>query len=86
MSSRVVDHRDPQPQDLGAALLDDVLRRDDVAERLRHLAAFAVDDEPVREHLVERRAPARANADQERAVEPAAMLVAAFEVDVGRPA
>ena len=36
-------HRDPQPDDLGAALLDDVLRRHHVAERLRHLAPFEVD-------------------------------------------
>ena len=81
----VVDHRHPQAQDLGAALLDDVLRRDGVAERLRHLAARSSIDEAVREHLVERRAAARADADEQRAVEPAAMLVAALEVDVGRP-
>ena len=81
----VVGHRDPQPEDLGAALLDDVLRRDDIAERLRHLPAFVVDEEAVREHLPERRPPARAEPDQQRALEPAAMLIAAFEVHVGRP-
>ena len=46
-----VDHRHPQAEDLGAALLDHLLRDDDVADRLRHLAAFEVDDEAVREHL-----------------------------------
>ncbi len=43
-------------------------------------------DEAVGQHLVERRASARADADEQRALEPAAMLVAALEVDVGRPA
>ena len=72
----VVDHRHPEPQHVGAALLHHVLRRDGVAERLRHLAALLVDDEAVREHLIERRAAARADADEQRAVEPAAVLVA----------
>src|SRR5438093_1467908 len=40
---------DPQAQDVGAVLLDDVLRRDDVAERLGHLAPLAVQGEPVRQ-------------------------------------
>ena len=66
-------------------MLDDVLRRGGVAERLRHLAALLVHHEAVRQHLVERRAAARADADEQRAVEPAAMLIAAFEIDVGRP-
>ena len=35
----VIAHRHPQPEHVGAALLDDVLRRDDVADRLRHLLA-----------------------------------------------
>ena len=39
----------------------------------------------MRQHLAERRAAARAEADEQRALEPAAMLVAAFEVDVRRP-
>jgi isoleucyl-tRNA synthetase len=36
-------HRHPQADDLGAALLDDLLRHDGVPHRLRHLAAFEVD-------------------------------------------
>ena len=58
---------------------------DRVAERLRHLDAFEVDQEAVRQHLAERRAAARAEADEQRALEPAAVLIAAFEVDVSRP-
>ena len=80
-----VAHRDPQPQRLGAALLDHLLRQDGVAERLRHLPAVDVDQEAVGEHFAERRPSARAEADEQRALEPAAMLIAAFEVHVGRP-
>ncbi len=82
---RVVAHRHPETQDVGAALLDDVLRLDRVAERLGHLASVLGHDEAVREHLAERRAAARAEADHQRALEPAAMLVAPFEIDVRRP-
>ncbi len=44
---RVVAHRDPQPEDVGAALFDDVLRLDRVAERLRHLPPVLGHDEAV---------------------------------------
>ena len=60
--------------------------QDRVAERLRHLLAVFVDDEAVGDDLLERRPPARAQADEQRALEPAAVLVAALEVEVGRPA
>ncbi len=82
---RVVAHRHPQPQDVGAALLDDVLRLDRVAERLRHLPAVLVDDEAVRDDLLNGGRPRVPSADEQRALEPAAVLVAALEVDVGRP-
>ena len=59
---------------------------DDVADRLRHLAAFEVDQEAVRQHLLVGRPPARGQRHQQRALEPAAVLVAAFEIHVGRPA
>ena len=39
----------------------------------------------MRQHLAERRAAARAEADEQRALEPAPVLIAAFEVDVSRP-
>ena len=48
--------------------------------RLRHLLALLVEDEAVRQHDVVGRAAARAAALQQRGVEPAAMLVGAFEV------
>ena len=70
----------PQPQNIGARLLDHVLRRDRVAERLRHLAAVLVEREAVGDDNVERSAPARAAGFQERRLKPAAMLVRAFEI------
>src|SRR5262249_62197031 len=81
----VVDHRAPEPEDVGPTLLDDVARLDGVAERLRHLAALLVDHEAVRQHLTEWRLAAGADADQERAVKPAAMLIASLEVHVRGP-
>ena len=50
MSSRVVLGRDPEAQDLGAVLRDEVLGRDALPTRLRHLPPLAVDDEAVGEH------------------------------------
>src|SRR3546814_3329495 len=42
-------------------------------------------DEAVREHRIVGRASARSRGFEQRRVEPAAMLVGAFEVEVGRP-
>ena len=81
----VVDHDGPHPQDLGAVGVDQLLRVDVVAEALRDLLALGVDGEAVGDDGVVGRAAARRDADQQRRVEPAAVLVAALEVDVGRP-
>ena len=54
-----------------------------VAERLRHLAAVLVEHEAVGEHDVERRHAAGAAAFEQRGVEPAAVLVGAFEIHHG---
>ncbi len=75
----------PEPQDVGAGLLDHLLRRHLVAERLRHLAAVLGHDEAVRQHRVIGRAAARAAAFEKRGMEPAAMLVGAFEIKRSRP-
>ena len=77
---RVVGGRDPQAQDVGAGLPDHVLGRDRVAERLRHLLPALVEDEAVGQHDVEGRAVAGAAGLDQRGVEPAAVLVRAFEV------
>ena len=57
-----------------------------VAERLRHLAPVAVDDEAVGQHALVGRRVARADRLEQRGVEPAAVLVGALEVELGRPA
>ena len=75
----------PQAQDVGAVLVAHRLRRGDVAQRLRHLAALLVEREAVRQHAVIGRAAARAAALEQRGMEPAAMLVGALEIEVGRP-
>src|SRR3989442_1546336 len=75
----------PEAQDLRAILLDDFLWRHDVAGRFRHLVAFAVEHEAVREHGLVRRAPVGGDAGQQGAVEPAAVLVGAFQVEIRRP-
>ena len=62
------------------------MRLDHVAERLGHLAARLVNDKPVGDHLPVRRRAPRAETDQQRALEPAAVLVGAFEVQRQRPA
>jgi hypothetical protein len=59
------------------------LRIDAVLERLAHLAALAVDGEAVGQQAAVRRAAVQRAGDQQRRVEPAAMLVVAFEVQVG---
>ena len=81
----VVDHDGPHPQDLGPVRVDELLRVDVVAEALRDLLPLGVDGEAVGDDRVVGRAAPRRDADQQRRVEPAAVLVGALEVDVGRP-
>jgi hypothetical protein len=80
----VVGRRRPQAQDFGAHLVRHLLRRDDVALRLRHLVALAVDDEAVRQQRLVRGAAVDGAAGEQRRLEPAAMLVGTFEIHVGR--
>ena len=81
----VIGGDDPQAQDIGAGLLDDVLRHHRVAEGLRHLAPLLVHGEAMGDDGVVGRAAARAAAFQQRGMEPAAMLVGPFQIDVRRP-
>ena len=82
--ARIVGRGDPEAQDVGAVLFDHFLRTDDVALRLRHLFTLFVDDEAVGEQLLVGRNAVEHRADEKRRVEPAAVLVGAFEVEVGR--
>ena len=84
-SSDGIRHHHPQPQDVDAVLVRDLLRRGDVAEGLRHLASLLVHHEAIGQHRLERRHAARADRFQQRRLEPAAMLVGAFQIQIGRP-
>ena len=81
--ARVVARGDPQPDDFGAELLRCFLRIDAVALALAHLAALAVDGEPVRQQAPVGCAAVHRAGGQQRGMEPAAVLVVAFEIEVG---
>ena len=76
----------PEPEELRAMASDHLLRRDHVPERFRHLAAHAVEHEPVGDDGLVRRATRHRDTAQKGAVEPTAVLVAALEIDVRVPA
>ena len=63
---------------------EDLLRRDDVAEGLGHLAALAVDDETVRDDAGVGRVAVERDRGQKGRLEPAAVLVVPLDVEVGR--
>src|SRR5277367_1359718 len=66
-------------------MFDDLLRFDGVAERLVHGAAFAIEHPSVEGAGAVRRAPLEPHAYQQGAVEPAAVLIAAFQVEIRGP-
>ncbi len=77
--------RDPQADDFRAQAIRHLMRIDAVAERLAHLAAFAVDGKAVRQQAPCTAGGRRAcEAGQQRRMEPAAMLIRAFQIQVGR--
>ena len=80
-----VDHRHPQPEDLRAALRDDLLRLDGVAERLRHLAPLVVDHHAVRQDGAVRRR-ARACRGRRAASSGTSRDTGRCPRDTGRPA
>ena len=82
--ARVVGRGHPQPQHVGAQRRHHLVGRHDVAERLGHLAALLVDGEAVGQHALVGRALIQRLRHQQRAVEPAAMLVRAFQVHLDR--
>ena len=82
----VIAHRHPQPEHVGAALLDDVLRRD---RRCRSTSTSSGRRCRSRKPWVTTSRyggrPRVPSPSEQRALEPAAMLVAALEIHVGRP-
>ena len=76
----------PQTDHVRAELIDQLLRIHAVAERLVHLAPFAVHRPAVGQAFLIRSTLAqRADRHQQRRLEPAAVLVAAFDVHRGGP-
>ena len=75
----------PKAQDVGTKLVRHLLRGGDVTERLAHLVAALVQHEAMGQQSLEGRAAAGADGLEQAGLEPAAVLVAAFEVEVGGP-
>ena len=63
---RIVRGGNPQPHDIGAQRARELLRHERVADGLRHLAAFLIDRESMREHAAVRRAAMHCDGGQER--------------------
>ena len=81
----VVHECDPETQDVGPRLLDDDGRVGGVALGLGHLLPVLVLGEAVGQHGLIGRAATGAAAFEQVGLEPAAMLVRALEIEVGRP-
>ena len=82
--ARVVGTGYPQTDDFRTQLVADRLGRDHVAYRFAHLTALAVDRKAVGEQAFVRCAAIGGARQQQRAVEPATVLVMAFQIQVGR--
>ena len=76
-----IDRRDPQAHDFAAHAVGNIDGIDAVAERFRHGAALLIERPAGRGHVRVRRAAAQRHRREQRRVEPAAVLVAALEVE-----
>lgn len=81
----IVGRRYPQTQDVGTVLTDDVLWIDAIAFGLAHLVALFVNEEAVGQEALVWCLAVDSHRRAEGRVEPASMLVAAFEVEVCWP-
>ena len=79
-----VDRGNPQTDDVGAHLVADLIGVDDVAERLGHLTALAVEGEALRDDRLVRSVAVGAHRGEQRALEPTAVLVGTLEVHIRR--
>ena len=79
-----VDGGNPQTDDVGAHLVTDLVGVDDVAERLGHLTALAVEGEALRDDRLVRSVAVGAHRGEQRALEPTAVLVGALKVHIRR--
>ena len=79
-----VNGSNPQADDVGAHLVADLVGVDDVAERLGHLAALAIEREALRDDRLVRSMAVGTHRGEQRALEPTAVLVGALEVHIRR--
>ena len=75
----------PQAQNIGTKFVIHFLRRNDVAQGFRHFSAVLIDNETVGQKLLVRGPPQGCAACQHGRLEPTPVLVAAFEIQIGRP-
>ncbi len=73
----------PQADDLRAQLVAGLQRIDAVAQRLAHLAALAVHGEAVGQQPFVGRAAVHGARGEQRGMKPAAVLVMAFQIEIG---
>ena len=80
-----IHRRDPQANDLRTQLVGDFDRIDGLPSDFVHGAALRIERPAVRRHAAIGRSAFCAHGAEQGRVEPSAMLVAALEVEVGRP-
>src|SRR5882762_8732882 len=81
----ILDGTNPEAEQVGAPLLANLDGIERVAKRFGHRAALLVEGPAVRYNAAIGRSISHAGSDENRTVEPAAVLIGAFEVDVGGP-
>ncbi len=80
----VIGRGHPQTQNIRAIILQNLLRADAVAQRLGHLLPLFIHNHAVCDNRLIRRNALDRNRGQHRRLEPAAVLVVAFQVNVRR--
>ena len=81
----IVGRSHPQAQDIRAILFHYFLREDAVAQGFGHLASLAVHYPAMGNNRPVRRAPSPGDGGQQGGLEPATVLIRAFQIQIGRP-
>ena len=81
--ARVIGRGHPQAHNFCAHLVGNFLRRHHIAQALAHLAALTVGGKAMGQQTFVRRAIVECTTEQQRTVEPAAVLVVALQIQVG---
>ncbi|VFS81171.1 Uncharacterised protein [Salmonella enterica subsp. enterica] len=80
----IVSRRHPQTQDIRAQFIHHILRRHGVTDGFGHLAPLTIDGEAVSQYLAVWRFAFHRHANHQGGHKPAAMLVRAFQIHIGR--